>query len=89
MSNNDTIIIDTPDGIAHMRFVTVISALNIEVKTGMKMSRGVSALKIAQADYGCKARTKAGALAEMLELYIMNYGRRSKFDTRGEQDDTF
>ena len=45
----------------------VIAALRIEVRTGMKMSRG-SVLKLVQQVYGVRSRTKAGALEELLAL---------------------
>lgn len=56
-----------------------ISALNIEVKTGMKHSRG-SVLRMVQDQYGVKAKTKKGALAELRaqykELTGFEYGPR-------------
>lgn len=61
-------VIDTPEGIAWFAFLQVLHALKLEVKTGMKMSRG-SILKVAQQRYGVTARTKAGALAEMATIY--------------------
>jgi hypothetical protein len=39
-------------------------ALQIEVKTGMRHSRG-SVLKLVQKVYGVKSRTKAGAMEEL------------------------
>ena len=60
-------VIDTPEGIRRFHMMQVMYALRIEVRTGMKMSRG-SVLKVAQQVYGCKSRTKAGALAEMEAL---------------------
>ena len=59
--------IDTPEGIEHFRICAVIGALRVEVKTGMKASRGVSALRVAQM-YGCPKNTKKGALAWMESL---------------------
>ena len=41
-----------------------VRALEMEVDTGMKMSR-VSALRAAQMNYGVKAKTKKGAIREM------------------------
>ena len=67
-------VIDTPEGIEHFRVVTLISALRIEVSTGMKMSRGISALAVAKRDYGCPKGTKKGALAWMKSYYEATYG---------------
>lgn len=61
-------IIDTPEGIAWFAFLQVLHALRIEVRTGMKFSRG-SVLKLAQQRYGVTARTKAGAYDQMCALY--------------------
>jgi len=49
---NGTIILDTPEDIAFARLVTLQSALRLEAR-GMRLSRGVSALKIAKTQYGC------------------------------------
>lgn len=71
----ETMVIDTPEGIEHFRVCTLISALSIEVSTGMKMSRGISALAVAKRDYGCPKGTKKGALEWMLKRYEETYGR--------------
>jgi len=63
-------IIDTPEGIEAYRCLALYSALKLEVKTGMKMSRGISTLKILQQQYGIAAKTKAGALAEWHGILI-------------------
>jgi anion-transporting ArsA/GET3 family ATPase len=69
---NDTIVIDTPQAIAHFRMAALVTALRTEVRTGMKMSR-VSALQVAR-QYGITARTKKAALAELEALYEKTYG---------------
>ena len=68
---NEPIVIDTPEGIEHFRIAAIISALRIEVKTGMKMSR-MSAL--AAARQYVDARTKRDALAKLEALYEELYG---------------
>ena len=68
-------VIDTPQDINRFRVAALICSLQIEVKTGMKMSRGVSPLKIAKVQYGCPKNTKAGALAWLEEQYEEAYGR--------------
>ena len=66
-------IIDTPQGIDHFRMAATIAALRIEVATGMKMHRGVSALRMAQM-YGCPKNTKKAALPWMEAFYKETYG---------------
>ena len=61
-------IIDTPEGIAALRALTVLSGLRLEARTGMKLTRGPSCLTIARRDYGVKARTKDAALAEFTAI---------------------
>ena len=68
-------VIDTPQGMERFRMAALICALQIEVKTGMKMSRGISGLKIAKVQFGCPKNTKAGALAWLEEQYEEAYGR--------------
>jgi hypothetical protein len=71
---NEPIIINTPEGIEHYRVAALIAALRIEVKTGMKMTRGISPLAVAKRDYGCPKGTKKGALAWMESYYEATYG---------------
>ena len=71
---NETIIIDTPEGIEHWRVASAISMLALEVKTGLGHSRG-SILVACQRNWGCPKRTKKGALEWMLAYYEQKYGR--------------
>ena len=71
---NEPIIINTPEGIEHYRVSALITALRIEVKTGMKVSR-ISPLSVCKRDYGCPKNTKKGALAWMESYYEDTYGR--------------
>lgn len=71
--NDQPIVIDTPDGMAHLAMLQVIGALSIEVRTGMSHSRG-SVMNLARDRYGCQKRTKKGVLAEMRALYLATYG---------------
>jgi len=43
---------------------SVIAALRLEVKTGLRHSKG-SVLRVAQEVYGIRSRTKAAALAQL------------------------
>ena len=67
-------IIDNPASHAGLHMAQCISMLRIEVRTGMKYSRG-SVLALVRERYGIKARTKAAALDEMLALYEATTGR--------------
>ena len=62
-------IMITGDGIDAYRLMALIKALEIEIRTGMVMSRGVSALKIAQNQYGVKARRKKDAVIELKKVF--------------------
>lgn len=62
-----TIIIDTPEGIAIMRHISLVHALALQVNTGMKLSRGISAIKIAQQDGHTTKRTAKGALRDTVQ----------------------
>lgn len=77
MNINEITIDDIPTvGPEKMPFnlMQCISALRLEVRTGMKMSRG-SVLAHAQHTYGATKRTKKGALAELEALYTRLTGR--------------
>lgn len=74
MSNEQTIIIDTPDAIAHFQMARCISALKIQASTGMTMSRG-SMINHCRDNYGTTKRTAKGCLAEMSKLYFDTFGR--------------
>jgi hypothetical protein len=67
-------IIDTPGAYEHMALCQHIAALRIETRTGMTHSRG-SILKSAQQRFGVTKRTKAGALAQLEQLYADTYGK--------------
>lgn len=73
------IAIDNPGSHEMLHFAQCISMLRIEVRTGMKHSRG-SVLKLVRERYGIKCHTKLGALSEMLAIYEevtgQPYGRR-------------
>lgn len=73
--SDQPIIIDTPDGIAHFQMARCIAALKIELNTGMRMSGGVSMLKVVQKQYGITAATRKKALKDMLAMYEKKYGR--------------
>ena len=65
----------TEQEISPFNVMQCIAALRIETSTGMKYSRG-SVLKYVQETYGVQSKRKAGALAEMEDLYEELTGRR-------------
>ena len=71
----DSILIDTPEGIEHFRWAAIISALRLEVHTGMRASR-ISALAAAQS-VGCPNRTRSAALKWMEKAYTAMSGGAS------------
>lgn len=66
-STPHAIVADGPDGVSLFRLVTIKHALDLEIKTGMKLSRG-SILKIANDAMGTNFRTKKAAYAAICEL---------------------
>jgi len=56
----------------------VIGALSVEVNTGMRFSRGLSILQVAQRRYGIKAKRKPAALQELRKLYADTFGVETK-----------
>lgn len=64
---SDAIMIDTPEGIAAFRLLTIRSGLKMETR-GMKLTRGPSCLSIVKREFGIKARTAAIALPQFEAL---------------------
>lgn len=69
---NTTIVCRGPEQVAAYRMLAIRSALRLE-SVGLKMSRGMSALKIVRAEFGVKSRTAAAALPEY-EQILRNAG---------------
>ena len=64
-------------GVNTYRLVAMRSALSLEIKTGMKMSRGLSPMKVAKAECGSKKGTKEGVYAD-LNAYMVALGFEDK-----------
>jgi hypothetical protein len=69
---DQTIVFSGPEAVNAYRMLALRSALSLESK-GLKMSRGISALKIVRQEFGIKARTSAKALPEY-EQYLRSIG---------------
>lgn len=67
-NDNGTIILDTPEQILMARFLSVRAALRLQVRTGMRLSRGRSAIQIAQQAGWTTKRTAKGALNDLNDL---------------------
>jgi hypothetical protein len=72
--SDDGFILTTPEQMQMWRLLSVRSMLRLEVTTGMRHSRG-SVLKVAQREYGCKSRTKKGAIEELTALIDQRMGK--------------
>lgn len=58
--------------IERFQLIRMRKALELEMRTGMKHSRG-SVLAAAQQQFGIKSRTKAGAVTELQSLLEQSY----------------
>lgn len=65
--------IDTAEGIAAIRLLSLIHALNLEIKTGLKVSP-FPLTKVAQ-QYGATSKTKKGCLDHLIKRYEELTGR--------------
>ena len=70
---SETIVITGRENIEFASILALRSALKFEVKTGMKMTRGMSTLAIAKKRGLTKKGTKAGALDDV-NAYLAQYG---------------
>lgn len=70
--DKEPIVLDKPEEVEFASILALRSALKLEVR-GLKMSRGVSALKIAQQRGFTTKRTKQGALDDV-NAYLAQYG---------------
>lgn len=65
------VVIDKWDRWQHFHMAQCIARLRLETKG---MTSRVSTLTVVRKIYGVTARTKAGALREMEDLYLRTYG---------------
>ena len=64
----DMIVLDTPEKIELYRLLVLRSALQMEISTGMKMTRGRTAYSMAKKEFGFKGNKKK--VLSQLEEYI-------------------
>lgn len=65
MTDDGTIVVDTPEAIAAFRMLAVRRGLGFEIKTGMKMSRGANMAELAREYTKTATRNKAKLYAEL------------------------
>jgi len=61
-----SVMIEGPEGVGMVRLLAIAHSLALEINTGMKMSRGLSPLAVAQRDGITSKRTKKGALRDVV-----------------------
>jgi len=61
------------DDINAYRMLTQIKALELEVRTGMRMSNKFNLLKGLKEEYGLTSRKKVDAIAELKNLFHQKY----------------
>ena len=57
-----------PEAVGMFRLQTIIRGLNLEAKTGMKLSRGRSCYAIAKQEFGLKGN-KTAVLEQLIAIY--------------------
>jgi len=72
MSQNELLVLDTPEGIAMYRMLAIRGGLKMEAR-GMRLTRGRSCLSIVRKEFGIKARDAATALVKF-EEYLGQFG---------------
>jgi len=61
------------DDISAYRMLTQIKALELEVRTGLRMSNRFNLLKALREEHGLKSRKKVDAIAELKNLFHQKY----------------
>ncbi len=64
----DATVVSSPEGIACLRLATIIRAYEMEVGTGLKLTRNVPTVKSLRQQYGITATTKKQAIVQLREL---------------------
>lgn len=70
---NDGYVITGKDDIDAYRMLTQIKALELEVRTGMRMSNKFNVLKSLREEYGLKSTKKKDAVVEMKNLFHQRF----------------
>lgn len=70
---NDGYMVTGKDDVAAYRMLTQIKALELEVRTGMRMSNKFNVLKSLREEYNLKAKNKKDAVVEMKNLFHQKF----------------
>lgn len=74
--DDGSIMITGEDDIMSARMLTQIKALEVEIRTGMRMSNRFNLLKGLKEEYGLKSRTKKDALVEMQKVFNQRFEKK-------------
>lgn len=70
VTQSGAVVIDTPEGIEMVRLLTFRRAMRLEIRTGMKLSRGRSVFAIAREQGLSKKRAKKDVYADIDALVV-------------------
>ena len=62
------VITNENNGIKRFRLATIIRGLDLEINTGLKLTRNMPSLKVIREQYGVEGGTKVKVLAALREL---------------------
>lgn len=74
--DNDGFVVTGGDDVQSYRMLTQIKALELEVRTGMRMSNKFNLLKSLREEYGLNSRKKADAVIEMKRVFNQRFERK-------------
>lgn len=77
VTQSGAVVIDTPEGIEMVRLLSFRSAMGLEIKTGMKLSRGRSAFRLAKEQGLTTTTSKRKAYGE-IDALVVQGGMDSK-----------
>lgn len=73
---NDGFVVTGEDDIQSLRMMTQIRALDLEVRTGLRMSNKFNLLKALKQEYGLKSTKKKDAIIEMKKIFNQRFEKK-------------
>jgi hypothetical protein len=73
---NDGFVVTGEDDIQSFRMMTQIRALDLEVRTGLRMSNKFNLLKALKQEYGLKSTKKKDAVLEMKKIFNQRFEKK-------------
>jgi hypothetical protein len=70
---NDGFVVTGEDDVQSYRMMTQIKALELEVRTGLRMSNKFNLLKSLKEEYGLKSTKKKDAVVEMKRIFNQRF----------------